>query len=280
MGAVQKSRATGRVWVPTAAGSVETPATSGDVALSVDPTTLLLRLKDSAGNSWPLAARNKYDATAAPGVSNDDSEGYSPGSEWVDVTNDKAYKCLDASTGAAVWTETTGAGGGGTHYTKGTTFPGGPTTNDEYYRTDVRGGTLFFYDGTRWVSDQIFKESAQLYGGQTSDAYAWGPALPQDYSTWMVRWESTMYISGSGVWESKLQTIDFDNTVTTHATQSSTGQTASKWYGYGANIGSEVNGTGPNSGSNRQTWRFYWSEISGAATCYGGMSVYYRIIAT
>lgn len=52
----------------------------------------------------------KIDATTAPGVSNDNTEGYSPGSIWVDVTNDKSYTCLDASTGAAIWAETTGVG--------------------------------------------------------------------------------------------------------------------------------------------------------------------------
>lgn len=51
-------------------------------------------------------------ATTAPAVSNDNTEGYTVGSTWVDVTNDKAYIALDVTTGAAVWTETTQAGGG------------------------------------------------------------------------------------------------------------------------------------------------------------------------
>ena len=54
---------------------------------------------------------NKFDATAAPTVNDDTSTGFSVGSTWIDVTNDKAYNCVDATTGAAVWNE---AGGGGT----------------------------------------------------------------------------------------------------------------------------------------------------------------------
>ncbi len=55
----------------------------------------------------------KLDATAAPAVTNDVDEGYSVGSRWFDVTNDKEYTCLDATDGAAVWKETTlGAGVG------------------------------------------------------------------------------------------------------------------------------------------------------------------------
>jgi hypothetical protein len=57
---------------------------------------------------------NKRDATAAPAVTDDTTEGYAVGSRWVDVTADKEYVCLDATEDAAVWTETTGGGSGGT----------------------------------------------------------------------------------------------------------------------------------------------------------------------
>lgn len=58
------------------------------------------------------APKVKLDATVAPTVNNDIDEGYTVGSRWVDVTADKEYVCLDNTDGAAVWTETTGAGGG------------------------------------------------------------------------------------------------------------------------------------------------------------------------
>lgn len=54
----------------------------------------------------------KLDATSAPTVNNDVDEGYTVGSRWVDVTNDKEYICLNNTDGAAVWTETTSVGGG------------------------------------------------------------------------------------------------------------------------------------------------------------------------
>ena len=53
---------------------------------------------------------NKLDGTAAPTVNEDTGDGYSPGSVWVDVTNDKSYICQDATSAAAVWTEITGGG--------------------------------------------------------------------------------------------------------------------------------------------------------------------------
>ena len=54
----------------------------------------------------------KIDATAAPAVTNDTTEGYAVNSLWIDVTNDKAYICVDASDGAAVWIEITSQGVG------------------------------------------------------------------------------------------------------------------------------------------------------------------------
>jgi hypothetical protein len=53
----------------------------------------------------------KLDATEAPDADNDTDEGYSVGSRWFDITNDKEYVCLDNTDGAAVWTETTASGG-------------------------------------------------------------------------------------------------------------------------------------------------------------------------
>lgn len=50
-----------------------------------------------------IAAKHKIDATTAPGTSDDSSSGYGPGSIWIDVTNDKAYVCVDATVANAVW---------------------------------------------------------------------------------------------------------------------------------------------------------------------------------
>jgi len=51
----------------------------------------------------------KLDATEAPTADNDITEGYTVGSRWFDITNDKEHVCLDNSDGAAVWIDTTAA---------------------------------------------------------------------------------------------------------------------------------------------------------------------------
>lgn len=74
-----------------------------------------------------------FAGTTAPSTGDDSADGYVVGSRWIDTTNDKEYVCLDNSAGAAVWTETTGAGGGG-----GT--PGGSDTQVQFNDGGSFGG--------------------------------------------------------------------------------------------------------------------------------------------
>lgn len=50
--------------------------------------------------------KNNYAATAAPAVGDDVADGYSVGSRWFDILNDRAYVALDVTLGTAVWKET------------------------------------------------------------------------------------------------------------------------------------------------------------------------------
>lgn len=58
------------------------------------------------------APLNNLTATTAPGVGDDSADGYVIGSQWLDLTADKSYICLDSTAGAAVWKETSNAAGG------------------------------------------------------------------------------------------------------------------------------------------------------------------------
>src|SRR5215218_4682391 len=66
---------------------------------------------------YPLGMNN-FQATAAPGTGNDQTQNYAPGSFWVDKTNDHIYACVSSVTGTAVWVQLDGGGGGS--YTAGT----------------------------------------------------------------------------------------------------------------------------------------------------------------
>ena len=101
-----------RAWIPTVPdreiwhprrfppGSiVPTPVTTAEA--------LAFGLKDEAGTLLRTfyLPFNKLDATAAPGVSNDLTQGYIGGSLWIDRTAHKVYICANNATGAAAWIE-------------------------------------------------------------------------------------------------------------------------------------------------------------------------------
>lgn len=62
-----------------------------------------------SSHSHPSASAflNKTDGTTAPSVTDDTNAGYEPGSFWIDTVGDESYRCIDASSGAAVWVKTT-----------------------------------------------------------------------------------------------------------------------------------------------------------------------------
>lgn len=47
--------------------------------------------------------KDNFGSSVAPTNNDDGTQGYSIGSQWIDVANDIVYTCTDASTGAAVW---------------------------------------------------------------------------------------------------------------------------------------------------------------------------------
>lgn len=63
-------------------------------------------------NTYKLL-KNNLDATTAPTVNDDTSLGYEVFSQWIDLSADKAYMCVDETDGAAVWVETTAGAAGG-----------------------------------------------------------------------------------------------------------------------------------------------------------------------
>jgi hypothetical protein len=73
-----------------------------EVLLQVNGVLLTKEQSLSYGEG-ATSIKSKLDATTSPAVTDDDEDGYSVGSLWVDITGDAAYTCVDATTGAAVW---------------------------------------------------------------------------------------------------------------------------------------------------------------------------------
>jgi hypothetical protein len=62
---------------------------------------------------FSIAWFNNLEAVTDPTVNDDLTQGYSVGSQWVNIADSRAFVCVDVTDGAAVWNET-GAGPAGT----------------------------------------------------------------------------------------------------------------------------------------------------------------------
>lgn len=98
--------------------STAVDAPSGSVIVFVGTDTATIRNGDtfrklddgSTTNVSESSLKNSFAETTDPGVSDDNTADYQIGSLWINVTLDKAFICLDAATGAAVWTAITSSG--------------------------------------------------------------------------------------------------------------------------------------------------------------------------
>lgn len=84
--------------------------TAARLAAAANGASLITASGEATGLKWRL---NNDGAAVAPAVTDDSGDGYSIGSRWLDTTADKEYVATDVSVGAAVWKETTAAGGSG-----------------------------------------------------------------------------------------------------------------------------------------------------------------------
>jgi hypothetical protein len=70
------------------------------------------KIQGYEGGSWVNlrpggALQDNFTATVNPTTTNDNTEGYSVGSRWVNVNNNTHWVALDVTTNAAIWSETT-----------------------------------------------------------------------------------------------------------------------------------------------------------------------------
>ncbi len=90
------------------------------------------------------ALKSNLGATTSPGTGDDNTVGYAIGSRWINVSADKEFVCLDATTGVAVWIETTGSAAGGKNDFV-LSFPEITTASPSY---ELAAGGRFIFRGT------------------------------------------------------------------------------------------------------------------------------------
>lgn len=90
-----------------------TPKRVGDICIDLLSKDAYMATGVVDPSDWELLTataafvKNNFIATTDPTVNDDTTQGYDEGSVWINTTLDEAYRCVDATAGAAVWINTT-----------------------------------------------------------------------------------------------------------------------------------------------------------------------------
>lgn len=87
-------------------------------------------------------------------------------------------------------------------YQEGIAFPSIPSVNDKFYRTDRN--ILYYYDGTRWLSVQIFEHHLADFANASANAGNYTAVWEAIYDVYVVDYIATMYaasgLSATAYW--------------------------------------------------------------------------------
>lgn len=115
----------------------------------------------------------------------------------------------------------------------GTSFPGSPSSNDLFYRTDR--DLLYFYDGTQWLTVNLFE--AQLFqeqlAGQSATGTAGYWAVDSTYGMYLVDVCCSLFVngtnSGTSFWTLAIARGNSANSYTDIATADTSADAGSTW---------------------------------------------------
>lgn len=102
---------------------------------------------------------------------------------------------------------------GTTGLAAGTSFPGSPATNTQFFRTDR--GLAYYWDGTRWLTMHLYAQSFSQNGVvlPTSVADVYHQIVPWvDYDQWLVDYHLHIRVAttnnGTNFWSALLRKVD------------------------------------------------------------------------
>lgn len=159
---------------------------------------------------------------------------------------------------------------------EGTAFPTGPTTGQRFRRSDL-DYAVFFYDGTRWLSEQQYIAHGTSQHGLTAAASSWWNFPTDGLDVWLERWVANAYstgLSGSAYWGFVLQKGNLSNSYTSIDTTDLSAASSGVWTPYAADVGEVIDV------STYPTLRVDISKTGSPGPLYTGPVVIYRLIAT
>lgn len=137
---------------------------------------------------------------------------------------------------------------GGAGISSGTSFPGSPSDNDLFYRTDR--DKLYFYDGTRWLTVQEFSvewgwRASQGASGLSSTTTMAQATVPAD-DIYLTDLLTTCFVasasSGTQFWTLDIEKRDAANSPTSIGSVSTVSNTTANWVQEVASLNHLVDG--------------------------------------
>jgi hypothetical protein len=167
-----------------------------------------------------------------------------------------------------------GSGGGGVG-SGGVAFPASPTVGQRYFRTDR--GIEYYWDGTRWLSTQIFTSDKYLVEGNSATLAATGRTpvpFKGVYDIYMLDIQTTTYLTQTpATWTISLLRATATNVTTTIASTTAVTPTTpiNNW---------GVATTAINAVLDASAVQLNWvvTENSGTASIYAGGMFTYRLV--
>lgn len=255
-----------------------------DLDVSADNTTadattghhgLLLKL--GGGSTNFLRADGTWNTPSGTGAVASDTIWDAAGDLAVGSGADTAAKLTKGADGGML-----AMGNGSVIWNAGSSFPGSKATNDRYWRTDL--GMGFYWDGTRWVSEELFRTQYVIATAisVTSGAIAFAaPPLAGGSDIWLVNWTDEVFITGgtalsaSHKWVGTLSYRTVANANTVIATSTVDSGTLSNWLEYSTNIAALQD-----SGSAKKAYVMTWTKTGTPGTLQAASTLSYRIVAT
>lgn len=141
---------------------------------------------------------SNWTATAAPTTSNDITQGYAVGSQWLWVARGISWVCLDATTGAAVWQPVS-------NIVNPIAAAAGPVVFEQFdhFRQNQASPLI---GTTAFTTGSIYNENGST---QTTNAYVTGTTVDAQTGVWAVR-----FAAGASIQRPTLAFIDNLSNVT------------------------------------------------------------------
>jgi hypothetical protein len=210
------------------AGFDITESPAGEANIDLDLLEVTAFTDHSARHETGGADAIKLDDLAAP----DDNTDLNASTSAHGLLKKLSNTATEYMDGTGNWS--TPAGSGGSGISSGTSFPGSPSNNDIFYRTDR--DLLYFYDGTRWLTVNEYDmgpgwvDTAAALSG-TNTLARW--PVRQDYGMYLTRWSAVTFQTngtpGTNFMTVVLARLDAANAANTEGSFTTNADTASNW---------------------------------------------------